>query len=422
MSIPPRDPSRPLKLLEESEDLSSGGAAPQGSARVREHLGFEVQDGEHGDSGEFAKFGGQGAASKDRAVGEGEGPLGQFGVPGPNLFEEDGAELSVNFFEGAVRRQGLGFVEMPAIQEVCHAFAGGEGEREAKVGAAEEDGFAEPGCRGARGQEGFSKVCELVQAAGSQGADPAEKVELHWGAGVGVVGVSGVRRKGRRAVHLGSIALALASALLLFGCKRGTPLPRDAGPAKARLLGVSYGGDPLRLPDGRTVSRERFRAEVVAWRAKSWLFLKAFLAAKAREGKVASLDPVLRERYRKVLGASPGSGEFLPKPAGKWGSWSALDDLVSAALLFREKEEEADFGGAEAVRRAFHRMRKAYNRGHPRLVYEGDSLFGDWDGARAPAGLCYPDVLALLTPIERDQVLLDLAGRIKTRQAPGAGR
>ncbi len=417
MSIPPRDPSSPLELLNEPEDLSLGGAAPQGPAGVREHLGFEVLDGEKGDPCKFAELGGKGAAAEDGAIGEREGQLGEFWIPVSNLFEESGAEASIDFFKGEVWRQGLGFVEMPAIQETCYAFAGSEGERESEVGAAEENGFAEPGRGGARRQQDLAQVPELVQAAGGQGADPAEEVALDGRARVAGFGL----RRGR-CVHLRSITLSLTLALLLFGCKRGTPLPRAVGPTKARLLGVSYGKEPLRIPGGGTVSRERFQGQVVVLRARSWLFLKAFLAAKARDGKGASLDPVLRERYRKVLGAEPEAGAFLPKPAGKWRSWSALDDLVSAALLFRDKDEEADFGGAEAARRAFHRMQKAYRRGHPRLVYEGDTLFGDWDGARAPAALCYPDVLALLTPLERDQALSGLPKRIKPRQAPGAGR
>jgi hypothetical protein len=415
MAIPPSDPRSLFEFKNESENFLFGGTTSKGTSCVREHLCFEVQDGKHGDTCELPDLGGEGATSQNGAVGKGKSPLRQFGVPALDLLKEDGAEVSVDFFESDFWGQSLGFVEMPAIQDFGHALPRCEGKGKTEVGAAKKDGLANPNRGSSCRKQSLSELRELVQVAGGQGSDPAEKVAFDRRAGIG-------------RVHLLSIALSLALTLLLFGCqegkkgKKGTPIPPATSPVRAKLLGVSYGKEPLRLPDGRTVSRARFQAHVVALRAKRWLFVKAFLASKAKDGKVATQNPVLREMYRTALGVIPAALAFLPEPAGEWSSWTALDDLVSAALLYRNKDEEADFGGAEGARRAFHRMQKAFNKGQPHLLQEGDTLFGVWNGSRVSAALCYPDVLALLTPPERDQALLDLAARIKTRQVPGAGR
>lgn len=406
-----------MELLDEFEDFRLGGAASDGSAGVGEHLGFEVQNGEYGDSREFAQFGGEAAAPEDGTIGEGQGPLGQFGIPVPDLVQEGFALGPVDLLEGSLGGKGFGLGEVLLVEEGGDPFPGGQGEGKTEIGAAEKNGFAQPGRGGSRSLQGLGELGQAIEVASGEGGDPSKKgsrgLWARWGSG-----------------HAPSIATPLLLLLLLFACQRGTPIPRadprdqaaGAGGRRPRLLGVSYGADPLRLPDGRAVARARFQAHVVAERASAWLLLKAFLAAQAEEGKVATQDPVLRERFRKVLGGSPDAVKFLPRANGQWSSWSALDDLVSAALLFRDKEEEADLGGAEAVRRAFHRMQKAYRRLPGRLEYKGDKLFGVWGKGRAPAERCYPDVLALLTPPERDRALLELAARIQPRQAPGAGR
>ncbi|GEM_PF-3226558 len=424
MPISPSDPRGSFEFFYKAEDLIFCGTAPEGSPNMRIHLSFEVQNGEHGYACQFAEFRRKAAAPQNGTIGEGKGPLCELGIPSLDFFEKDLAELAVNLFEGSSGGKGFGLIKGSAVQDGGHALAGCESQGKAQIGTAEEDGFTEPLSGGPRRNQDLSDSGELVQMTGCQSAHPTEKVPLDRGSRIRGARRRGSRGRGagRRDIHFRSIALCLALPLLLFGCKKGTPIPGPTRPAKARLLGVSYGKDPLKLPDGRRVSRARFQGYLVETRAKPWLFLKAFLAARARDGKVASLEPGLREDYRKVLAEHPDAQSFLPEPNGKWRSWSALDDLVSATLLFRDKDEEADFGRKEAARRAFRRMSRAYRQGNPSLLYIGDTLFCDWEGARAPASLCYPDILALLTPPQRDQALLELADRIKTRQAPGAGR
>ena len=166
-------------------------------------------------------------------------------------------------------------------------------------------------------------------------------------------------------------------------------------------MGISFGKDPILVPDGRSISRAAFRTYVSVRLAGPWLRLRAMdkaVRAELEAAKIAAPSRQLLSKIRKWVREDELLRDWQPASQGQWRSGKAELDLTSClASVWCLRKADTMLSKAE-LQAAF---LVEVERRRPELGAGG----AECEGHAAGAEEVYPSLLALLTPKRREELL-----------------
>lgn len=193
--------------------------------------------------------------------------------------------------------------------------------------------------------------------------------------------------------------MGLALAPLFLSCN-GEP-SRPARPATV-LLGASYGSDPIRVPHRGELARAAFRRYVAKQLAGPWMrFLALDRAVQAELGAKGDVPRSLLSKVRHWVRADGLLRAWQPRANGEFRSGKAEIDLawcLGRLWVLRRGHACMPQNAAELESLFLLEMER---RG-PVLTDRGAAC----GGLTVEVEEVYPALLALITPEERDRLLL----------------
>ena len=354
-------------------------------------------------------------AREHAAISKAENEISKIGIERSDLLEQlvavsriDAVEVlstpghaygvAESFGRGSIaRRQDVG----KSVQ--CRQSPG-----KARVGNALDAGFTEGGSRQSFGETELRCCHDGILFTATKRSEEGDQDTIF--ERQTLLLAEGLQSFGER--HASSIRLVLLLFLLFFsGCAKGQVSGLTKEPSKAHVaLRVAYHRDPIVVPGEGSISRREFHSYVVRHRAGPWLRLLAFSKELRREISASGLRPPSHTLVRKFHAwvRDGALSEFLPAANPPWKSIKAeLDASWVLARLWVLGREPA--GGVDLPKS----KQKFLTLFATEMKVRKPELHSPRAEHLATCGLSsvgleeiYPDILALLSPEERDRLLL----------------